>query len=797
MTDMFRGAEVFNQDLNNWDVSSVKTMLTMFGETGAFNGDISNWDVSNVEDMGFMFANASAFNRDISRWNTSNVTNMDSMFRDAVAFNSDLIWDVSNVTNMEKMFSGATNFNGDISSWNVSKISSMYEMFRETDFFNCDISSWDVSNVEVFSAAFLSAVSFNQDIGSWDTSKCTSMTYMFFKASSFNQDLSSWNVEQVTEMRSMLTGVTLSVQNYNALLIGWEKQNLQDNVVFSAESCNYSENSLASAARSSIIANHNWSISDGGSVPSYSISGTVTGDTVENIKISAGIASAITDAGGNYTITGLADGTYTVIPELTNVTFSPVNTDVTINGGDVTQIDFTSSGTPIVKYTLTVNNGSNSGDYEKDEIINISADVPANMIFKEWSGDIQFIDDFHSETASVTMPAQDVTVTAEFETKPPATYSVSGTVTGDIADGVTISLGSSLQATTNANGEYIFNDIAPGTYTVTPSMNGYSFSPENAAITLADSDIVNVDFVSSAQNEPPAAADNLYETNFNTVLNVEAPGVLDNDTDPDHNTLTVSLEDNVTNGTLTLNDDGSFVYTPATNFFGSDSFTYKAYDGSLYSNIATVTINVSLQKVTVGTNVSVTISQVDGLNQGDTFDKTPKIYGEIDGKNLTLKKDKSSTGTEAVGIWKKAYSLNEKIKENFASKINGRIQEKVVRLNVKGKVNGSKIDNKAQNIMLVPPEITSCTLNGDTLVITGNFFGSKAPKVAIEPVAGGKIIKCKVDKNAYVFDPVSGQSILIATIKLKKATPGRYSVIVNNKIGIGVMKGNVLPEISL
>ena len=46
-------------------------------------------------------------------------------------------------------------------------------------------------------------------------------------------------------------------------------------------------------------------------------------------------------------------------------------------------------------------------------------------------------------------------------------------------------------------------------------------------------------------------------------------------------------------GTLTLNADGSFTYTPAANFNGTDSFTYRANDGSADCNVATVTITVN------------------------------------------------------------------------------------------------------------------------------------------------------------------------------------------------------------
>ena len=46
-------------------------------------------------------------------------------------------------------------------------------------------------------------------------------------------------------------------------------------------------------------------------------------------------------------------------------------------------------------------------------------------------------------------------------------------------------------------------------------------------------------------------------------------------------------------GTLTLNANGSFTYTPAANYNGSDSFTYRASDGTATSGLATVTLTVS------------------------------------------------------------------------------------------------------------------------------------------------------------------------------------------------------------
>ena len=62
--------------------------------------------------------------------------------------------------------------------------------------------------------------------------------------------------------------------------------------------------------------------------------------------------------------------------------------------------------------------------------------------------------------------------------------------------------------------------------------------------------------------------------------------------DDDGDPLTAVLVDGPTNGTLTLDPDGSFTYDPDPNFNGSDSFTYKADDGIDQSNVASVNITI-------------------------------------------------------------------------------------------------------------------------------------------------------------------------------------------------------------
>ncbi len=76
---------------------------------------------------------------------------------------------------------------------------------------------------------------------------------------------------------------------------------------------------------------------------------------------------------------------------------------------------------------------------------------------------------------------------------------------------------------------------------------------------------------------------------FNYAAN---PKVLANDTDPENDALTARVVSGVQHGTLNFSADGSFTYTPNSDFRGTDSFTYLANDGQTDGNLATVTFNV-------------------------------------------------------------------------------------------------------------------------------------------------------------------------------------------------------------
>jgi VCBS repeat-containing protein len=95
-------------------------------------------------------------------------------------------------------------------------------------------------------------------------------------------------------------------------------------------------------------------------------------------------------------------------------------------------------------------------------------------------------------------------------------------------------------------------------------------------------------------NNPPVAVDDDYSMAENTTLDVPAPGVLSNDSDPDGDPLTAALASiSPSHGTLSFFADGSFTYAPDQNFTGTDSFSYLANDSLADSNEATVTITIT------------------------------------------------------------------------------------------------------------------------------------------------------------------------------------------------------------
>ena len=143
-------------------------------------------------------------------------------------------------------------------------------------------------------------------------------------------------------------------------------------------------------------------------------------------------------------------------------------------------------------------------------------------------------------------------------------------------------------------GTAVLNEDGSVTFTPNADHNG----PASFEYTIADgrggSDSATVTVTVSAVNDAPSAADDTASTDEDTAVTVTAASLLGNDDDVDGDTLSITGVSSPSNGSVVANDDGSFTFTPATNFYGSGAtFDYAVSDGNGGTDTGTVTVSVA------------------------------------------------------------------------------------------------------------------------------------------------------------------------------------------------------------
>jgi VCBS repeat-containing protein len=141
-----------------------------------------------------------------------------------------------------------------------------------------------------------------------------------------------------------------------------------------------------------------------------------------------------------------------------------------------------------------------------------------------------------------------------------------------------------------ANGGLVLTPDGHFAYTPFPNFYGIDSFTYKASDGTLESTIATVVIQVTPVNDPPIANSDSVTGPEDTPVN---GNVLGNDVDPDNAVLSAVLVSGPANGSMTLNADGSFTYTPGSNFNGGDSFTYKASDGALDSNTTTVSILIT------------------------------------------------------------------------------------------------------------------------------------------------------------------------------------------------------------
>ncbi len=264
--------------------------------------------------------------------------------------------------------------------------------------------------------------------------------------------------------------------------------------------------------------------SDSSTLSVYSISGTVSGTTTAvTVNLTgAKSASTMTDASGRYTFSALPSGTYTATPSLEGHVFSPAGRAVMVGepNVNVTGQDFVTTSSAAPSHGISGNvTDQASGVGLADVVLHMSGASTASTATGP-SGGYEFssLPDgsytvtpalagyvFSPASISISVNGGDVAgqnfVAAE---SADPTYSISGTISGAVASGVTVTLsgGNSATTVTDASGNYAFT-VADGSYTVTPALAGYVFSPASVAIPVNGGDVAGQSFTASVP-QPPA-----------------------------------------------------------------------------------------------------------------------------------------------------------------------------------------------------------------------------------------------------------------------------------------------------
>jgi hypothetical protein len=260
--------------------------------------------------------------------------------------------------------------------------------------------------------------------------------------------------------------------------------------------------------------------------PTFTISGNAG---TSGATVTAGTSSTTSDASSNYSMSGFAAGTYTVTPSKSGCTFSPASSSVTITSANVTANFTASCGSGDTQLTSGVGvSGSVAQNAWKYYYITVPAGA-TSLTFATTgaSGDVDIYTQFNAkpttssyvcrpytssgnETCTASSPSSGTwwvgvngygagtlsyTVTGTVS-MPVATYSISGNAGTTGATVTAVSQG----ATSDGSNNYTISGLANGTYTVTPSKSGCTFSPASTSVSVTGANVTGINFTASCSS---------------------------------------------------------------------------------------------------------------------------------------------------------------------------------------------------------------------------------------------------------------------------------------------------------
>ncbi|NET16682.1 MAG: tandem-95 repeat protein, partial [Okeania sp. SIO1H6] len=302
--------------------------------------------------------------------------------------------------------------------------------------------------------------------------------------------------------------------------------------------------------------------------------------------------------------------------------------------GNLNYLENTGSATApsYVQQTGTNNpfDGINLGSVSTPTFADVDGDGDLDAVVGEDYGNLNYLEN-------------DPVVTADpaFTTDEDTSFTTGNVLTNDSdADGDTLTVDSidttGTLGTVTDNGDGTFNYDPNGQF---ESLNDGETATDTFSYTVSDGNggtdtaTVTVTINGVTDNTAPVAVDDTATTDEDVAVSID---VLDNDTDVDSDPLSIDSFTPATNGTVTLDDNGTpgdttddlLVYTPDSDFNGSDSFTYTTTDGTLTD---TATVNITVDPVNdapVAVDDTATTNE-DTATTGNVLTNDTDVNGDI------------------------------------------------------------------------------------------------------------------------------------------------------------------------